>query len=94
MLEDQLSQLQGSARERIESAADPDALETVRVEVLGRKGTLAQFSKDMAKLSPEQRASVGKTLNAAKQSLETAFEAKKARFESDLARGSTLNGSI
>lgn len=87
MLEDQLSQLQASARERIQSARNPEALEAVRVEVLGRKGTLAQISKDMGKLSAEERASVGKTLNSAKQSLESVFEAKKAQFENEaLAR--------
>jgi phenylalanyl-tRNA synthetase alpha chain len=83
MLEDQLSQLQASARERIQSAMNPEALEAVRVEVLGRKGTLAQISKDMGKLSAEERASVGKTLNSAKQSLESVFEAKKAQFENE-----------
>ena len=67
--------------------SNPDALEAVRVEVLGRKGTLAQISKDMGKLSAEERASVGKTLNSAKQSLESVFEAKKAQFENEaLAR--------
>jgi phenylalanyl-tRNA synthetase alpha chain len=87
MLEDQLSHLQASARERIQSARNPEALEAVRVEVLGRKGTLAQISKDMGKLSAEERASVGKTLNSAKQSLESVFEAKKAQFENEaLAR--------
>jgi phenylalanyl-tRNA synthetase alpha chain len=82
MLEDQLSELQASARERIEIAATPEALETVRIEVLGRKGTLAAISKDMSKLTPEERASVGKLLNSAKQALESAFDKKKNGFES------------
>jgi phenylalanyl-tRNA synthetase alpha chain len=86
MLQDQISQLQQSAQQRIEAAGDPDALEAVRVDVLGRKGALTGFSKEMAKLSPEDRASAGKLLNAAKQSLESAFEAKKARFEADALR--------
>jgi len=83
MLEDQLSQLQASARERIEIAENPEAMEAVRIEVLGRKGALAAISKDMGKLTPEERASVGKLLNSAKQSLESAFESKKIRFESE-----------
>ncbi|HYI96631.1 MAG TPA: phenylalanine--tRNA ligase subunit alpha [Bryobacteraceae bacterium] len=87
MLEDDLSQLHAMALARIETAADPEALEAVRVEVLGRKGTLAQISKEMAKLSPEEKATIGKCLNAAKQALEGALEAKKTRFESEaLAR--------
>jgi phenylalanyl-tRNA synthetase alpha chain len=83
MLEDQLSQLQASARERIEIAENPEALEAVRIEVLGRKGTLAAISKDMGKLTREERASVGKLLNSAKQTLESAFDGKKNRFESE-----------
>ncbi len=87
MLESQLSQLQDDTLARIEAAETAEGLEAIRVEVLGRKGTLALISKDMAKLTPEERASVGKLLNAAKQSLEAAMEAKKARFESEkLAR--------
>ena len=84
MLEDDLSQLQVSALARIETAVDPEALEAVRVDVLGRKGTLAQISKEMAKLSPEEKASIGKRLNAAKQTLEGALEAKQTRFESEV----------
>ena len=85
-LEEQISQLQTSARERIESADTPDALEAVRVDVLGRKGALAGFSKEMGKLGPEERASAGKLLNAAKQSLENAFETKKSVFEAEALR--------
>jgi phenylalanyl-tRNA synthetase alpha chain len=82
MLEDQLSQLLASARQRIEIADSPEALETVRIEVLGRKGTLAVISKEMGKLTPEERASAGKLLNATKQALESALENKKNGFES------------
>ena len=41
---------------------------------------LAEFSKDMGKLPPEESASVGKLLNAAKQHLEAALDARKAPF--------------
>ena len=76
-----LARLEAGARERIEVAATPEALEAVRVEVLGRKGALAQASKEMAQLAPEERAAAGRMLNAAKQSLESAFETRKAHFE-------------
>jgi phenylalanyl-tRNA synthetase alpha chain len=70
-----------SALARIEAAASAEELETVRVEVLGRKGVLAQLGKDIGKLSPEERIARGKFINAAKQALETAWEARKAAFE-------------
>jgi phenylalanyl-tRNA synthetase alpha chain len=83
MIADKIAQLQADARTRIESAATPEVLESVRVEILGRKGALAQFSKEMAKLAPDGRAAAGKALNAAKQELESAFEARKQQFDTD-----------
>ncbi len=50
--------------------------------MLGRKGSLAAISDDMGKLAPEERARVGKLLNAAKQTLEAALTARKEVFES------------
>ncbi len=76
----QIAQLEAAARARIENAATPEELESVRVEVLGRKGSLASVGKELAKLTAEQKAAVGKALNAAKQSLESAFEAKHQAF--------------
>ena len=86
MLEQTLSELARSALARIVQAETPEALEAVRVEVLGRKGTLANISKEMGKLSPEQRTSIGKLLNGAKQSLESALESKKSAFDAQALR--------
>ena len=70
---DTLRDLEHSARARIEVAAYPAELEQVRVEVLGRKGVLAQISKTLGGMAAEERAAVGRMLNTAKQSLEAAF---------------------
>ncbi|HUS08552.1 MAG TPA: phenylalanine--tRNA ligase subunit alpha [Bryobacteraceae bacterium] len=78
-----LDELAEQTLHRIHSAPDAETLEAVRVEVLGRKGSLAQLSKTMAQLSAEERASVGRTLNAAKQALESALDARKVQFESE-----------
>jgi phenylalanyl-tRNA synthetase alpha chain len=80
VLEEQIKQLQSAALLRIQAAPDLDALEAVRVDVLGRKGSLAQFSKEFGKLTPEQRSAAGKALNAAKQGLESALEARQQSF--------------
>ena len=74
--------LAASALSRIAAAGNMDEMEVLRVEVLGRKGTLADFGKLMGKLSAEDRVSAGKALNGAKTSLEAAFEIKKTAFES------------
>src|SRR5437879_2151921 len=81
MLDQQIRELASHAEARIAAARSAQDLELVRVEVLGRKGVLAQISKEMGKLAPGERARVGKLLNAAKQALEEALEAGKKRFE-------------
>ena len=81
MLEQQLSTLEVAASDRIGQAQSPEALEAARIDILGRKGTLADLSKQMAKLAPEQKAGAGKLLNSVKQSLESLFEARKKAFD-------------
>src|SRR5258708_25920883 len=87
MHEKLLAEVEATAHARITSAATPADLETVRVEVLGRKGSLAQISKEMGKLAPEERARAGKLLNSVKQALESALESKTA----DLAAAALHN---
>ena len=80
MLEKQISELQAGALARIGAARSPEDLESVRVDVLGRKGALAQISKDMGKLAPEERARAGKLLNQAKNDLESLILAAQSKF--------------
>jgi phenylalanyl-tRNA synthetase alpha chain len=70
-----------SAIAAIHGSQNADELEAVRVKVLGRKGELAELSKDMGKLSPAERAERGKFINTSKQALEAAYEGRKAEFE-------------
>ena len=86
MLEQTLKNLAESTQARIAAADSPESLEAVRVEVLGRKGSLANISKDMGKLTPEQKAAIGKLLNGAKQSLESALDRKRAAFDAAALR--------
>jgi phenylalanyl-tRNA synthetase alpha chain len=86
MLETLLSDLASGALARILTAGSPQELETARVEALGRKGSLAQISKEMGKVAPEQRARIGKLLNAAKQELEAALESRQQQFAESALR--------
>ena len=81
MLESTLTALEKDSRARIDADMSLADLEPVRVEVLGRKGALAQAAKDLGKLPVEERARAGKLLNAVKQSLEEALERRKEQFE-------------
>src|SRR4051812_8562782 len=81
-LEATLEQLRGEAQARIDAAATADELEAVRVDVLGRKGTLAALSKEMGKVPAADKARIGQLFNAAKQTLEAAAESRKNGFDS------------
>jgi phenylalanyl-tRNA synthetase alpha chain len=83
MIAKQLSDLESGALARILAARSPQELEPVRIEVLGRKGSLAQISKEMGKIAPEERAAAGKLLNSAKQKLEEALEARQRQFANE-----------
>ena len=70
MLDETLEELRRATLAAFTDAYSLEELEEVRIEALGRKGTLAQISKDFGKLSPEERSSTGKLLNSVKQDLE------------------------
>ena len=53
-------------------------LETVRVDSLGKKGEISVLMKDLAALSPEARREAGARLNAVKDSVGAALEARRA----------------
>jgi phenylalanyl-tRNA synthetase alpha chain len=82
VLEEKIKALHASALNDLAAATTLEAVEAVRVEALGRKGKLAELSKELGKLPPDQRGPQGKALNAAKQELESKIDAKKAALES------------
>jgi phenylalanyl-tRNA synthetase alpha chain len=83
MAEAELQELSSSAIGKIRTAATGEELEKIRIEVLGRKGSLAQISRQMAALQPHERAEMGKLLNSVKQALEAALEERKASFSEE-----------
>jgi phenylalanyl-tRNA synthetase alpha chain len=86
MLDESIQELASRSLARIAAAQSSEALEAVRVDAVGRKGALAEISKGMGKLSPEERKRIGQVLNAAKQRLEAALDARKQEFDDDALR--------
>src|SRR5689334_4663126 len=72
-----IAELHAASLAALERATTLEALESIRVEALGRKGKLAEVSKTFGKLAPEERAAAGKLLNAAKQELEARLDERK-----------------
>lgn len=72
-----LEQLRDDLLAGVASAADPDALESVRVNALGRKGRITDLMKGLGKLDPDARRAAGQELNAVKSAVADAIEARK-----------------
>lgn len=76
----------------IESAATPQALEQLRVRLLGRKGEITVRLKALGSLPPEERPAAGKAVNQARNAIGAAIAARKQvlggeRLEQELAGG-------
>lgn len=81
MLIDSIEREESLFLSRIQTAGTLEELEAARVAALGRKGALTLAGKEMGKLAPEERVRSGKALNAAKQNIESALDAKKRALE-------------
>ena len=75
---DEVRQVGAEALAQIEAAADTAALDAVRVAVVGKSGTLTGYLRSMGQVPAEERAEVGKTVNAVREEVEAALEARKA----------------
>ena len=64
-----LEALKSAATEAVGLAATPSELEQLRVDFLGKKGSLTGLLKTLGGLSAEERPKAGALINAAKQEL-------------------------
>jgi phenylalanyl-tRNA synthetase alpha chain len=73
-LQERLRAIEREARDELERAASPEALEEVRVRYLGRKGRITQELKSLAALPLDKRPIVGEAANRAKTGLAEALD--------------------
>ena len=76
-----LDQLLSDARARIESAADLAALDTLRVELLGKSGSVTALLKTLGSLSPEERKARGAEVNRVRDAISESLGARKAALD-------------
>ena len=69
------------ALQALADAKDLSELDQARVHYLGKKGLFTQQMKELGKLDPEQRKSVGQVINTAKNSFQEALENRKSTLE-------------
>ena len=70
-----ITTLREQALTELAGANEADALEQWRVTYLGRRGALAEITRGLGGLSPEQRRTAGQAANEAKNALESALDA-------------------
>jgi hypothetical protein len=90
-MKDQIEAIQTEAFACIAAAADPRALDEVRVAVLGRNGSLTEISAGMRDLPKEDKAAVGALLNTARNAITAALEEKQLTLENIAAQSSSVN---
>src|SRR3546814_18753958 len=65
----------------IAAAATPDALESLRVALLGKSGSITEQLKSLGALPGDQRKAAGEAINRARDALGAALSARKAELE-------------
>ncbi len=82
-----LSELVQLAQSEIDSAADLNALDAVRVTYFGKKGALTVRLKELSQLPADERPAAGQEINRAKQEIQQWYLAKRQALETEaLAR--------
>src|SRR6187200_2454235 len=78
---DRIGSLRAEAEEAVAGAASSAALEELRVRYLGRKAELPNLLRGVAQLPPEERGTVGRAANQARQALEQLIESRAGELE-------------
>lgn len=68
-MHDQLQQIQNELKDQLQQIQDSGALESLRLKVLGKKGSLTQILRSMGQLSAEERPAMGQLINKAREDM-------------------------
>lgn len=79
---DELGALRERTLDAIAQVEDTNALEQVRISVLGKAGTLTGYLRQMGQVAKEERAAVGKTVNEVRAAVEGALAERKDQLAS------------
>jgi len=83
----ELQTLAAEAQADFDATATPADLENAKARYLGKSGRLTELLKGLAKLSPDEKKQRGAEINAVKQQVEAALNARRqAMADAELAR--------
>lgn len=69
-MKEKLETIRNQAKERIEEIKDLQALNELKVKILGKKGELTEILRGMKDLSPEERPIIGSLVNTVRDEIE------------------------
>ena len=72
-MKEKLEEIRGHAEERIKEIKDMQALNELKVKILGKKGELTEILRGMKDLSPEERPVIGSLVNKVRDDIEQAI---------------------
>jgi phenylalanyl-tRNA synthetase alpha chain len=84
-----ITALQSETLAAIDAATTLDALETVRIDALGKQGSVSGLLKTLGGMSPDERQVQGPIINGLREAVSTAIAEKKAALE-----GAALNARL
>jgi len=76
-----LKHMQADLTGRAAAAPDLGALETLRVEALGKTGAVSELLKGLGKMSPDERREQGPAINGLRDAIAAAIAERKAALE-------------
>ena len=80
-MQEKLLNLQEAALNEIKDTSSIEAVESLRVKYLGKKGEITAIHKEMGKLSAEERPVIGQVANKVRESIEGSISSKKEELK-------------
>ncbi len=83
-MSDDLKAIEAQFQQGLAAAETMEALEALRVSVLGKKGQLTAIMRSMGKLAPEERPAMGQLANTVRANVDAALKARKEELSAAL----------
>ena len=93
-MKDRLNSIATETLVKIDQAQDFQALEKIRVEVLGKKGALTEILKGMGKLSKEERPVIGQVANEVREQITDKLNEKNENLKWEKLRKQIIEESL
>ena len=92
-MQKQLITILEETKNQLNEAASPEAVEEIRVRVLGKKGRLTEILRAMGGLAAEERKAVGKKANEVRGEIESLLEERRTQLN-DLKKQEQLAAEV